>query len=51
MINNILGKADYLGLSIDSRLHGMTIYQLWRIQSGDFVCMLTLNNKLGLWWD
>ncbi len=56
MINRIICKAEYDGTYVRiTNVNGMTITQWYIVDSdgydNDGLCLLTLNNKLGLWWD
>lgn len=52
MIKKIISVAKYEGISLDSGAFGVSIVQYWEASgSDDGICLLTLNNELGLWWD
>ena len=52
MVKKIISIAKYKGISLDSGAFGVSIVQYWEAPgSDDGICLLTLNNKLGLWWD
>ena len=55
MITKILSKAKYDGTYVRiTSVNGMSITQWFIVEpteNRDDLCLLTLNNKLGLWWD
>ena len=55
MINKIICKAEYDGTYVRiTSVNGMSITQWYIVDSdgeNDGLLLLTLNRKLGLWWD